>query len=41
MNYIFKSLWALAIIALVSCGGKEEKKESEDQLTKEKLIPFI
>lgn len=30
MNYIFKSLWAIAIIALVSCGGKEEKKESED-----------
>ncbi len=30
MNYILKSLWTLALIALVSCGGKEEKKESED-----------
>lgn len=30
MNYIFKSLWILSIAALVGCGGKEEKKESED-----------
>jgi cytochrome c len=30
MNYIFKSLWTLSIIALMSCGGKEEKKDSED-----------
>ena len=30
MKYIIKSLWALSIFALISCGGKEEKKESDD-----------
>ncbi len=30
MNYIIKSLWIVTSLALVSCGGKEDKKESED-----------
>lgn len=30
MNHILKGLWTLSIFALLSCGGKEEKKESED-----------
>ncbi|MCM8569306.1 cytochrome c [Gramella jeungdoensis] len=30
MKYIFKSLWVLSIMALISCGGKEEKKESDE-----------
>lgn len=29
MKYIIKSLWVLSIFALISCGGKEEKKESD------------
>ncbi|MCG9971915.1 c-type cytochrome [Christiangramia crocea] len=30
MKYIIKSLWILSIMALISCGGKEEKKESDE-----------
>ena len=30
MKYIIKSLWALSIFALIGCGGKEEKKESDE-----------
>lgn len=30
MKHIFKSLWILALMVLVSCGGKEEKKDSDE-----------
>ncbi|MDX1545135.1 MAG: cytochrome c [Christiangramia sp.] len=30
MKYFIKSLWAFSIMALISCGGKEEKKESDE-----------
>ncbi|MCB7482107.1 c-type cytochrome [Christiangramia sediminis] len=30
MKYIIKSFWAMMLVALVSCGNSEEKKESEE-----------
>lgn len=30
MKHILKSLWVVALMALVSCGGKEEKKDSDE-----------
>lgn len=30
MKYIIKSFWAMILIALVSCGNSEEKKESDE-----------
>ena len=30
MKYIIKSFWILSIFALIACGGKEEKKESDE-----------
>ena len=30
MKYLTRSLWTISLIALISCGGKEEKKESDE-----------
>ena len=30
MKHILKSLWILALMVVVSCGGKEEKKDSDE-----------
>lgn len=30
MKYLINSLWTISLIALIGCGGKEEKKDSDE-----------